>query len=55
MAGALHAETPSRPRVKESFYSLQFQYGELGDSGASPRLHIQWNLRLRCDPPWRVA
>lgn len=27
MAGALHAETPSRPRVQASFYSLQFQYG----------------------------
>lgn len=55
MAGALHAETPSRPRVQASFYSLQFQYGELGDSGVSSRLRIQWNLRLRCDPPWRVA
>ncbi|WP_215429074.1 hypothetical protein [Akkermansia muciniphila] len=55
MTGVLHAEILSRPRVQARFDSLQFQYGELGESGFSPGLCVQWNLRLQCNPPWRVA
>lgn len=55
MTGMLHAEVPSPPRVQARFDSLQLQYGELGESGLSPGLCIQWNLRLQCSPPWRVA
>lgn len=55
MTGMLHAEVPAPPRVQARFDSLQLQYGELGESGLSPGLCIQWNLRLQCSPPWRVA